>query len=128
MGLLFARLLGAATHDLGWPLLAGVVAAGVLAAGLGVHSWAQSLRAEGAATAMAQCAEQSAHESATAVQQLHEQVQAQTAAAAAAQTQILDAERRAAAAHRALDAERAAHEQTRADACASGCTVSLPPS
>lgn len=121
---LLARLLGAATHDFGWPLLAGGFVAVMLGGGLLLHGMIEDARTAGEESCLAAAVQ----ESAETVTRLQTQVQAQTDAAAKAHAKILDAERRAAAAHRALDAERSAHNRTRRDACAAGCTVHLPPS
>ena len=125
---MWARLLGLATHDLAWPLVGGALAASIVGAGLLVHEWTVSLRAEGAATATAQCVAQAEAASAAAVKRLEAHAAAQADAARTAQAQVTEATRRAAAAHRALEAERAAHAKTREDACAAGCSVHLPPS
>ena len=65
------------------------------------------------------CVTQAAKDNAAAVERLKEQIDAQ-------HDVNIRAHARAEAAHKALAAERAAHDQTRADQCNAGCRVHIP--
>ena len=108
------------------PLGLGALAAAVIGGSLLLHEWSTSLKAEGAQAAIAECQAMAAKESAAVVERLKQSTAAQAKAASEAHDKFLSAEERAAAAHQALEAERAAHERTRADQCNAGCTLHLP--
>ena len=126
MSMILRALFGFATHDFGLPIMATVLGVAVAAGGWGLHEWTASLRADGAAAAAEHCAAESAEASADSAQHIEASAESQAQAERQIHARIIAAERRAAAAHQALIAERAAHAVTRADACAAGCTVSLP--
>ena len=117
------KLLGLASHDF-IPVVSLVVGAVVT---IGGDLVLRQARTAGAATATAECAAQAAQQSADVVQNLEAQVQRQTQIVRDAHAAVIAAEQRAAAAHRALDAERVAHTKTKESvACAAGCKVHLP--
>ena len=84
-------------------------------------------RKQGAAEATAECAQQAAKLSADTAKRIENQAQKHAVINQEAQTKVDEAVKRAEAAHRALDKERADHAKTKeAKSCESGCTVRLP--
>ena len=108
------------------PLGLGALIAAIIGGSLLMHEWSTSLKAEGARAAVAECQALAAKESEAAVERLKESSAGLARAAHAANEKFKSAEERAAAAHQALEAERAAHAQTRANQCNAGCTLHLP--
>ena len=108
------------------PLGLGALIAAIIGGSLLMHEWSTSLKAEGARAAVAECQALAAKESEAAVERLKESSAGLARAAHAANEKFKSAEERAASAHRALEAERAAHAQTRANQCNAGCTLHLP--
>ena len=85
----------------------------------GIYLFAKEAETAGYEAGQKACIAQAAQNNAAAVERLKSQVAAQNAIAK-------NAHERAAAAHKALEAERAAHDQTRADQCNAGCRVHIP--
>ena len=98
-------------------LVGGLAVVGVALGG--VYIFAQEAEKAGYAEGQKACVTQAAKDNAAAVERLKDQI--------ASQHDVnIRAHARAEAAHKALAAERAAHEQTKADQCNAGCRVHIP--
>ena len=101
---------------LGW--IAGGLAL-VAIASYGIHEVIAKIEEDGYRAGEEACVAQAANDNAAAVDRLHKQLENQRQATD-------DAHGRAQAAHKALEAERAAHAVTQANMCHEGCTVHIP--
>ena len=98
-----------------------IVGVSMLAALMGgsVYAFVQEAEKSGYEAGQKACAVQAAKDNAAAVARLKAQIAEQSEVTAGAHA-------RAEAAHKALEAERAAHAQTRADQCNAGCRIHIP--